>query len=78
IEMFASACVLSRLDSELQGVSQNGATPDNHGAGELFLRQSFARTRRYLSDLSGNEDKLLLTTADAVLGKAPGASRNGR
>ncbi len=49
MEMFASACVLSRLDSELQGVGQNGESrPGNHRAAELFLRQSFGRIRRFL------------------------------
>src|SRR5881227_3104640 len=39
-EMFASACVLSRLDSQLQSVAQNGASaPGGRRAGELFLRQ---------------------------------------
>ena len=78
IEMFASACVISRLDSELQGMSQNGANrPGSQQAGELFLRQSFARTRRYLNDLSGNDDRALLATADAVLGKTT-SSKNGK
>ncbi len=72
MELFASACVLSRLDSELQGVGQNGSSmPGDHRAAELFLRQSFGRIRRFLNDLSGNDDKQLLATADAVLGKAP-------
>ncbi len=70
MEMFAAACVLSRYDSELQGVSQNGsASPANHRAAELFLRQSLSRTRRFLADLSENDDKALLATADDVLGK---------
>jgi acyl-CoA dehydrogenase family protein 9 len=71
MEMFASACVLSRYDSELQGVGQNGnAAPGNHRSAELFLRQSLARTRRFLADLSDNDDKHLLATANAVLGKS--------
>ncbi|MEP6810304.1 MAG: acyl-CoA dehydrogenase family protein [Chthoniobacterales bacterium] len=78
MEMFASACVISRLDAELQGVGQNGsAAPGSRQAAELFLRQSFARTRRFLNDLSGNDDRALLATADAVLGKADAAERNG-
>src|SRR5215208_331929 len=44
MEMFASACVISRLDSQLQGVTQNGASaPESRRAAELFLRQSFHR-----------------------------------
>jgi hypothetical protein len=77
-EMFACACVLSRLDSELQGVGQNGTTqPGSHRAAELFLRQSYARIRRFLADLTGNDDRELLATADAVLGKGD-PQRNGR
>ncbi len=79
MEMFASACVLSRLDSELQSAGQNGsAVPVNQKAAELFLRQSFARIRRFLGEMNGNDDRELLATADAVLGKAEQAGRNGR
>ncbi len=79
MEIFASACILSRLDAELQSARQNGsAKPPEHRAAELFLRQSFARIRRFLADMSGNDDRELLATADAVPGKAPKASLNGR
>jgi acyl-CoA dehydrogenase family member 9 len=55
MEMFASACVISRLDSELQGVAQNGAlAPGGRRAAQLFLRQSFHRIRRFLSELTEN------------------------
>lgn len=78
MEMFASACVLSRLDSELQGVSQNGALqPGSRQAAELFLNQSFRRIRHFLGDLSGNVDRDLLAAADAVLGKKPRTAANG-
>ena len=78
-ELFASACVLSRLDSELQGIGQNGATaPGSHEAAELFLNQSFRRIRHFLADLSGNADRELLATADAVLGKNAAPGRNGK
>lgn len=80
MEMYASACVLSRLDSELQGAARNGATeqhPGAHQAADLFLRQSFTRTRRFLADLTGNDDRALLATANAVLGKEA-AGRNGK
>jgi hypothetical protein len=47
MEMFASACVISRLDSDLQGIAQNGASaPANREAAQLFLRQSFHRICR--------------------------------
>src|SRR5437588_9835748 len=42
MEMFASACVLSRLDSDVEGITKNGASaPADRQAAELFLRQSF-------------------------------------
>jgi hypothetical protein len=79
MEMFASACVLSRMDAELQGIGQNGsAAPGSHRAAALFLRQSLTRTRRLLADLSSNDDRELLATADTVLGKDQAAGRNGR
>ena len=70
MEMFASACVISRLDSELQGVSRNGETAaTSRQAAELFLRQSFRRIRAFINELANNNDEALLATADAVLGK---------
>ena len=78
MEMFASACVISRLDSELQGVTQNGASvPANRRAAELFLGQSFHRIRRFLSELTDNDDEALLATANSVLGKEEHSGRNG-
>src|SRR6202171_5896884 len=78
MEMFASACVISRLDAELQSVGRNGdATAGSHRAAELFLRQSFHRIRRLLAELTDNDDKALLATANAVLGKEQASGRNG-
>src|SRR6266576_1479637 len=72
MEMFASACVISRLDSDLQGIAQNGASaPPSRKAAQLFLRQSFHRIRRFLSELTDNDDTELLATANLVLGKQP-------
>jgi acyl-CoA dehydrogenase family protein 9 len=79
MEMFASACVISRMDSDLQGIGRNGDSPvDNHRAAELFLRQSFHRIRRFLSELTDNDDQELLATANLVLGKEDRAGSNGR
>ena len=79
MEMFASACVISRLDSDLQGVSQNGASaPASRRAAQLFLQQSFHRTRRFLSELTDNDDAELLATANSVLGKEEQPGSNGR
>ena len=78
MEMFASACVISRLDSQLQGLTQNGASaPANRRAAELFLSQSFHRIRRSLSELTDNDDAALLATANSVLGKEERAGSNG-
>jgi hypothetical protein len=78
MEMFASACVISRLDSQLQSVSQNGSSvPGDPRAGELFLRQSFRRIRRFLSELPDNDDAELLATANSVLGKEVRGGSNG-
>jgi alkylation response protein AidB-like acyl-CoA dehydrogenase len=68
MEMFASACVISRLDSQVQSVAQNGASaPGGRRAGELFLRQSFRRIRGFLAGLNDNDDADLLATANTVL-----------
>src|ERR1700704_3521853 len=78
MEMFASACVISRLDSELQGVAQNGASaPGDRRAAQLFLSQSFHRMRRFLAELTDNDDADLLATANSVLGKEQTSGRNG-
>jgi acyl-CoA dehydrogenase family protein 9 len=78
MEMFASACVLSRLDSDLQGINQNGASaPANRRAAQLFLRQSFHRIRWFLSELTDNDDAELLATANSVLGKEERVRSNG-
>jgi acyl-CoA dehydrogenase family member 9 len=81
MEMFASACVISRLDSQLQGVAQNGASaPGGRRAAQLFLKQSSHRIRRFLSELTDNDDAELLATANLALGKQPTATnaRNGQ
>jgi acyl-CoA dehydrogenase family protein 9 len=79
MEMFASACVISRLDADLQGVGRNGeVAAGSHRAADLFLRQSFHRIRRFLSELTDNDDKKLLATANSVLGKGEPAGPNGR
>ena len=70
MDLFASTCVLSRWDAELQFARRNGdSAPQTNHAADLFVRQSFRRIRRFLSDLSDNEDKALLATANSALGK---------
>jgi acyl-CoA dehydrogenase family member 9 len=72
MDLFASTCVLSRHDAELQFARRNGdSSPPDHFAAQLFLRQSFRRIRGFLAGLTDNEDKSVLATADSVLGKPP-------
>src|SRR5205809_675233 len=68
MDLFASTCVLSRKDSEIQFGRRNGdaAAPD-HSAADLFLRQSFRRIRGFLAGLTDNDDKSVLATADSCL-----------
>jgi alkylation response protein AidB-like acyl-CoA dehydrogenase len=68
MDLFASTCVLSRWDGELQSTRRNGsAAPPNHGAPALFLRQSYRRIRQFLAGLSDNDDKAVLSTAKSLL-----------
>jgi acyl-CoA dehydrogenase family member 9 len=68
MDLFASTCVLSREDSEIQFARRNGdaAAPD-HAAADLFLRQSFRRIRGFLAGLTDNDDKSVLATASSCL-----------
>ncbi|HEV2045521.1 MAG TPA: acyl-CoA dehydrogenase family protein [Chthoniobacterales bacterium] len=69
MDLFASTCVLSRWDSELQFAGRNGESgaPKNRAA-ELFLHQSFRRIRGFLGGLNDNDDKAILAAADSALG----------
>jgi acyl-CoA dehydrogenase family member 9 len=73
MDIFASSCVLSRHDAELQLARRNGdSSPPDQFAARLFLRQSFRRIRGFLAGLTDNEDNSVLATADSALGK-PGS-----
>jgi alkylation response protein AidB-like acyl-CoA dehydrogenase len=70
MELFASTCVLSRWDAELQRARRNGdSSPAESATPDLFLRQSFRRVRQFLDALGDNDDKALLATADLIFGK---------
>src|ERR671918_799777 len=70
MDLFASTCVLSRHDAEIQFARRNGdSAPPDHSAADLFLRQSFRRIRRFLGGLTDNDDKSVLAAANSVLGK---------
>jgi acyl-CoA dehydrogenase family member 9 len=73
MDLFASTCVLSRHDAELQFAQRNGnsSSPEQFAA-DLFLRQSFRRIRHFLAGLTDSDDKSVLSTANSVLGK-PGS-----
>src|ERR1700757_2464348 len=72
MDLFASTCVLSRVDGEIQSARRNGetASPDRSAA-DLFLRQSFRRIRGFLGGLTDNDDKALLAAAKSCLARAP-------
>jgi acyl-CoA dehydrogenase family protein 9 len=70
MDLFASTCVLSRWDAELQFARRNGDSASaDHSAADLFLRQSFRQIRRFLGELTDNDDNSLLVAANSVLGK---------
>jgi alkylation response protein AidB-like acyl-CoA dehydrogenase len=79
MEMFASACVLSRWDSELQARARNGSSVgESDHAPDLYLRRSFRKIRRFLGTISENDDAAVLATANAFLDKKQSDSRNGQ
>ena len=70
MDLFASTCVLSRWDSEIQATRRNGGSvPQDHGSADLFLHQSFRRVRGFLSGLTDNDDKAVLSTAKSLLSR---------
>jgi acyl-CoA dehydrogenase family member 9 len=66
MELFASACVLSRWDAELEAARAK-ADEAKHSAAELFLRQSSRRVRGFLAELRDNDDETVTGAADRVL-----------
>jgi acyl-CoA dehydrogenase family protein 9 len=77
MDLFASACVLARWDSEIKASYRNGGSVGTqHRAADLFLRQAFRRIRGHLAGLNDNDDKAVLKTAQSVLGRAA-PSNNG-
>jgi hypothetical protein len=68
MDLFASTCVLSRWDADVQFACRNGeSASQTNRAAELFLRQSFRRIRDFLAGLSDNDDKALLAASDSAL-----------
>src|SRR6266702_11555 len=72
MDLFASTCVLSRQDAEIQFARRNGdSAPRDQSAGDLFLRQSFRRIRGFLGALTDNDDKSVLAAAKSSLANPP-------
>jgi hypothetical protein len=74
IDLYVSACVLSRLDYLLGKGSSNGkataADPfADVTAGKYFLKLAFRRIRDRFAALDENDDKMCLESAKAMLGK---------
>ncbi len=62
MELFASSCVLSRWDADMQA----GLMHHDRAAG-LFLRESSRRARQFLAGLRDNDDEVINAAAEAVL-----------
>jgi alkylation response protein AidB-like acyl-CoA dehydrogenase len=67
IELFACACVLSRRDRELTGVSRGGVAAGDGAVAELFLRTSLRRAREWLAGLDDNDDTAVTAAATGML-----------
>jgi hypothetical protein len=68
-ELYASACVLARLDAIATGGNSHPDTARDMQIGRYFLRLSDRRIRQALTALSDNDDGLTTETANAVLGR---------
>ena len=67
MELFASACVLSRWEAELLAPPGSSSEPGWHSAAEYFLRGSFRRIRRSLAEMNDADDAVVTATADWML-----------
>jgi acyl-CoA dehydrogenase family member 9 len=68
MEIFASACTLSRLDAETSQASSDPDFPKRKIAAEYFLDWSSRKIDDWLRAIGSNDDKKCLATANAVLG----------
>ena len=72
MDLFASTCVLSRIDGEIRLARRNGGAPlPDHSAADLFLRQSFRRIRSFLAGLTDNDDEAVIAAAKSCLTSGP-------
>jgi hypothetical protein len=67
MELYASSCVLSRRDWELQ-LKPEAAQRISDDLPNLFLQQSARRTRQFLRNLRDNDDPLMRRAAASVIG----------
>jgi hypothetical protein len=67
-ELYASACVLSRIDAEL-ALADGSDRPRTYPVADLSLRRSLRRVRRWLAKLHENDDAVVTAAADAALGR---------
>jgi alkylation response protein AidB-like acyl-CoA dehydrogenase len=73
MDLFASTCVLSRIDGEIQFAGRNGnAASTDNSAADLFLRQSFRRIRGFLAGLTDNDDTAVIAAAKSCLTSSVG------
>jgi hypothetical protein len=69
MELYASACVLSRRDADLASARAPSQTAAIDGAvADLFLMQTARRIRKCLGRLGDNEDEQLRAAAAKLVG----------
>jgi alkylation response protein AidB-like acyl-CoA dehydrogenase len=77
IELYASACVLKRLDDLL--AHRNGEATEYQeslATGRYYLRTAERRIRRHLADLWDNDDEATTSAANLLLGDVRGTASN--
>ncbi len=72
MELYASACVLSRWDSELASAA-DAPSPIPDPTPDLFLKSSFRRIRRALAELRDNDDAATSAAAEWTLRQSEAA-----
>jgi hypothetical protein len=67
MELYASACVLSRLDAEATSPADHTAAGQASAAARLFLQQSARRVRDALDRLRNNDDRLIESVGSGLV-----------
>jgi alkylation response protein AidB-like acyl-CoA dehydrogenase len=76
MELYASSCVISRLDSALAQPATD--TSRDLAIGRFYLRAANRRIKQRLAELWDNDDDATTATADVALGKSDSVERNGK